>query len=144
MSAAAGREVFEFSAWPSADCCRSMVAPCTKVFFVNSAQVKQILSFRSQFNNMSEKESILLLNTGLDKKRAKLPGVSIYGPLVFLVLEFLCLLKEGTIAHCTENPIHVFPEIKLSSLVPNSYIHVSVSDYIFPLSQDRSPHLAEA
>jgi hypothetical protein len=30
--------------------------------------------------------------------------------------------------HCTENPIYVFPEMKLSGLVPNSYIHVSMSD----------------
>jgi hypothetical protein len=27
--------------------------------------------------------------------------------------------------HCTENPIYVFPEVKLRGLVPNSYIHVS-------------------
>ncbi len=25
--------------------------------------------------------------------------------------------------HCTENPIYVFPEMKLRGLVPNSYIH---------------------
>jgi hypothetical protein len=30
--------------------------------------------------------------------------------------------------HCTENPIYVFPEMKLGGLVSNSYIHVSVSD----------------
>jgi hypothetical protein len=34
--------------------------------------------------------------------------------------------------HCTENPIYVFPEIKLRDLVPNSYIHVSVSDLYIP------------
>ena len=34
---------------------------------------------------------------------------------------------------CTENPVDVLPEIKLSGPVPNSYIHVSVSDlYICP------------
>jgi hypothetical protein len=39
-------------------------------------------------------------------------------------------------AHCTANQIYVFPKMKLRGLVPNSYIHVSVSDfYIF---QDRS------
>jgi hypothetical protein len=31
--------------------------------------------------------------------------------------------------HCTENPIYVFPEMKLRGVVPNSYIHVSVSDF---------------
>ncbi len=30
--------------------------------------------------------------------------------------------------HCTENPIYVFSEMKLPSLIPNSYNHVSVSD----------------
>ncbi len=30
--------------------------------------------------------------------------------------------------HCTENPIHLFPEMKLRGLVPNSYIYVSVRD----------------
>ncbi len=34
--------------------------------------------------------------------------------------------------HCTENPIYVFPEIKLRGLIPNSYIHVSVSDLYIP------------
>ncbi len=31
--------------------------------------------------------------------------------------------------HCTENMKHIFPEIKLCSLVPNVYIPVSVSDW---------------
>jgi hypothetical protein len=30
--------------------------------------------------------------------------------------------------HCTENPIYVLPEMKLRSLLPYSYSHVSVSD----------------
>jgi hypothetical protein len=34
--------------------------------------------------------------------------------------------------HCTENPIYVFPEMKLRGLVPNSYIHVSVSGLYIP------------
>ncbi len=29
--------------------------------------------------------------------------------------------------HCTENPIYVFLEMKLRGLLPNYYIHVSVS-----------------
>jgi hypothetical protein len=32
------------------------------------------------------------------------------------------------LTHCTENPIDEFPEMKPQGLVPNSYIHVSVSD----------------
>jgi hypothetical protein len=35
-------------------------------------------------------------------------------------------------SHWTENPIYVFPEMKLRSLVPNSYIHVSVSGLYIP------------
>ncbi len=34
--------------------------------------------------------------------------------------------------HCTENSKHMFPEIKLRGLVPNSFIHVSVSNLYFP------------
>ena len=35
---------------------------------------------------------------------------------------------SSTLLHCTANPIYVFPENKLRRLVPNSYIHWSVSD----------------
>jgi hypothetical protein len=34
--------------------------------------------------------------------------------------------------HCTEKSIYAFPEMKLRGLVPNSYIHVSVSDLYIP------------
>jgi hypothetical protein len=34
--------------------------------------------------------------------------------------------------HCRQDPIYVFPEIKLYSLVPNFRIHVSVSDLCIP------------
>jgi hypothetical protein len=34
--------------------------------------------------------------------------------------------------HCTENSKQIFPEMKLSGLVPNFCIHVSVSDLYFP------------
>jgi hypothetical protein len=42
--------------------------------------------------------------------------------------------KKKAVPYFIENPIYVFPEIKLHGLVPNSYIHVSVSSlqYIFP------------
>jgi hypothetical protein len=33
---------------------------------------------------------------------------------------------------CTENPIYVFPEMKLRGLVPNFYIHVAESDLYIP------------
>jgi hypothetical protein len=36
-------------------------------------------------------------------------------------------------AHCKQDPIYVFPEMKLRGLVPNFYIHVSVSDLYIPL-----------
>ena len=34
--------------------------------------------------------------------------------------------------HSTQNPIYLFPEIKLRGLVPNSYIQISASDLYFP------------
>ncbi len=36
--------------------------------------------------------------------------------------------------HCKEDPIYVFPGMKLHGFVPNSYIHVSVSDLYIPTS----------
>jgi hypothetical protein len=36
-------------------------------------------------------------------------------------------------SHCTENPIYVFPEMKLRGLVPNSNIHVSMGDLNIPM-----------
>jgi hypothetical protein len=36
------------------------------------------------------------------------------------------------LVHCTENPIYVFPEMKLRGLVTNSYIYVSESDLYIP------------
>ncbi len=46
-----------------------------------------------------------------------------------------------TSAHGIENPIYVFPEMKLRGLVTNSYIHVSVSNLyiclLFWLQQNR-------
>ncbi len=35
--------------------------------------------------------------------------------------------------HCKEDPIDVFPEMKLRGLVLNSYIHVPVSDLYIPM-----------
>jgi hypothetical protein len=40
--------------------------------------------------------------------------------------------KIDTCPHCTENPIDIFPEMKLCGLVPDSYIHVSVSNLYIP------------
>ncbi len=42
----------------------------------------------------------------------------------------------------TENPIYIFPEMKLRVFVPDPYSQVSVSDFIY--SQDRSAFLAAA
>jgi hypothetical protein len=33
---------------------------------------------------------------------------------------------------CQEDPIYVFPEMKLRGFVPNFHIHVSVSDLYIP------------
>jgi hypothetical protein len=37
-----------------------------------------------------------------------------------------------TLKHTAEDPIYVFPEMKLRSLVPNYHIHVSVSTFYIP------------
>jgi hypothetical protein len=37
-----------------------------------------------------------------------------------------------SLLHCFENPIYVFPGMKLRGLVPNSYIDVFVSDLYIP------------
>jgi hypothetical protein len=42
---------------------------------------------------------------------------------------------QYTSLHCTEDPIYLFPEMQLRSLIPNSYIHVSVSDLYIPSLQ---------
>jgi hypothetical protein len=34
--------------------------------------------------------------------------------------------------HCTKTPIYVFPEMKLCGVIPNSCIHVSVSNLYIP------------
>jgi hypothetical protein len=37
-----------------------------------------------------------------------------------------------SLLHCTENPISLFPKMKLCGLVPYSYIHVSASNLYIP------------
>ncbi len=60
--------------------------------------------------------------------------------LVSRMVLFTC-----TLTYCTaktlyqENSKQIFPEMKLRGLVPNSYIHVSVSDVIY--SHDRSAYI---
>jgi hypothetical protein len=43
--------------------------------------------------------------------------------------------KTTITLHCKEDPIYVFSELKLRSLVPNFHIHVSESDLYFPHDQ---------
>jgi hypothetical protein len=43
----------------------------------------------------------------------------------------VCMMWD-LITHCTKNLIYVFPEMRMCGLVPNSYIHVSVSDFYIP------------
>ncbi len=59
--------------------------------------------------------------------------------LIFSTVLFLsqCMTVNKQISlwlmlHCTENPIYVFSEMKLCGIIPNSYIHVSVSDLYIP------------
>jgi hypothetical protein len=47
----------------------------------------------------------------------------------------------GSQEHCKQDPIYVFPEMKLRGLIPKFHIHVSGNDFIY--SQDRSAYFAE-
>jgi hypothetical protein len=40
-------------------------------------------------------------------------------------------MTEYCDADCKEDPIYVFPEMKLRGRFPNFHIHVSVSDYMY-------------
>jgi|688.fasta_scaffold2204352_1 hypothetical protein len=40
--------------------------------------------------------------------------------------------KQNQAVYCTENQIYVFTEMKLHSLVPSSFVHISVSDLLIP------------
>jgi hypothetical protein len=56
--------------------------------------------------------------------------------LQYCILDVLVLLYLPVFGlvylHYTENPIDVFPKMKLRGFVPNSYIHLSVSDLYIP------------
>jgi hypothetical protein len=60
--------------------------------------------------------------------------------ILYTVLKHLCVgepIKISSkiflyILHCTENPSYVLQEMKLRGLIPNSYIHVSVSNLYIP------------
>jgi hypothetical protein len=42
-------------------------------------------------------------------------------------------VKYTLLRHCTKNSKQIFPEMKLLGIVPNFYIHVSVSDLHIPI-----------
>jgi hypothetical protein len=52
--------------------------------------------------------------------------------------------SETDVLHWKEDPIYVFPEMKLYGLVPNFHIHLSVSDLCIYSDQDPPAYLAAA
>jgi hypothetical protein len=50
----------------------------------------------------------------------------------FVFASFIFAVSAVNFKHCIENSKQIFPEMKLCGLVPNSYIHVSVSDLYIP------------
>jgi hypothetical protein len=50
--------------------------------------------------------------------------------------------EGGDEPHCKEDPIYVFPIMKLRGLFPNFHIHVSVSD-VFIYFHDYSSYLQQ-
>ncbi len=71
----------------------------------------------------------MCIHTGLQKACIPLGWTHIirrlYSPRIHCEQQSL---HEQFSAHRTENPIYVFPKLKPHGLVPNSYIHVSLSD----------------
>ncbi len=62
-------------------------------------------------------------------------------PFLYYACNFsLSLCSTLAHLHCKEDPIYVFPEMKLRGLIPNFHIHVSVSD----IPTDRSTNFAAA
>ncbi len=58
-------------------------------------------------------------------------GLFLYIYSLYTCLHLLPFLPMWDV-HCTEIPIYVFLEMKLRGFIPNSYIHVSVSDLYIP------------
>jgi|LakMenEpi03Aug12_release.lakeMendotaPanAssembly.Ray.scaffolds.fasta_scaffold1588771_1 hypothetical protein len=51
---------------------------------------------------------------------------------LFLETKMRDVLNVAKRLHCKEDPIYIFPEMKLRGLYPNFNIHVSVSDLCIP------------
>ncbi len=47
-------------------------------------------------------------------------------------MRFISSEPSAAFLHCKEDPIYVFPEMKLRGLVPIFHIHVSVSNLYIP------------
>ncbi len=77
-------------------------------------------------------------------------SISMAGKILPLLADEWSNLSDDFIRHVSiqstlyENPILVFSEMKLHSLVSNSYIHVSLIFERFICSQDQSAYLAAA
>jgi hypothetical protein len=86
--------------------------------------------YKTSNSNFAAKSS-LYLNSALvvSSKGSPVGGVQVYSSPPLTSLQHI---KYRFWTHCTENPIYVFPEMKLRGLVPNSYIHVSVSELYIP------------
>ncbi len=53
----------------------------------------------------------------------------------FCFLNLMHSFHIPVLRHCKEDPIYVFPDLKLCGLVPSCHIHVSVSDLCIPRSE---------
>ncbi len=83
-----------------------------KIFFIRILTVHS-LTVNSQTDNISAEWTCILYSVPI-----ALRHLSIWSVRGILL----------TKVHCKEDPIYVFPEMKLCGLVPSFYIHVSVSD----------------
>jgi hypothetical protein len=62
--------------------------------------------------------------------RCRLQRLKFFTAVADIAKNFLTRRRQRS--HCIENPVYVLPEMKLRGLVPNSYIHVSVSGLFIP------------
>jgi len=87
-----------------------------------------VLHFISLFSEWSVADLHIEAIRRIDRAGGTAPGYSAFHASYYCICCTYEYLEYTLQRHCTENWKHIFPEMKLRTLVQNSYIHVSVSD----------------
>jgi len=101
----------------------SVYAPFLPPLCLPSPALKQVAQFLQKTVCRNPKRSSTackICKENSVKQRKKIPK------------EMLCCADTYSVPRCTENPIYLFPEMKLRGLVLNSYSQVSLSDLCIP------------